>query len=346
MTPFRLGIVGFGRLARLYYSPALRGLGGVDQVLVADPLEASQDAARRALPGARVFTDPAELLAQRPDGLIVATPPSSHLTLWRAAMRSAVPVLMEKPFVLMGELAGATGTLREQRLLMIDFNRRFWGPYRRIADLVRSGEVGDVVGAEFALQVDVRPWCAVTSHRLDPAEGGALFDLGSQMVDLATWLLGRQPAAVRAVAESRRWPWDNVRIDLVFPGDVVARCSVGYGERTGERLCIEGRSGRIRMADPNMGVHIERGRAAAPWAALSDLAVLGWRGVLRSRSMSRQSIALAIGAFVESIKRSVPFSPAFAEAARSTRLLEAAARSMELGTAVVPMSVADRVAHG
>src|SRR3954468_2113775 len=147
-APFRLGLAGFGRLARQYYCPALRGLEGVGQVLVADPLEASRDAARREVPaarvfsdaaplvgpGARVFSDAADRLAQKPDALIVATPPSTHLALWSAAVRAGVPVLMEKPFVLLGELAKATGTAREQSLLMIDFNRRFWRPYQRVAE--------------------------------------------------------------------------------------------------------------------------------------------------------------------------------------------------------------------
>ena len=100
------------------------------------------------------------------------------------------------------------------------------------------------------------------------------------------------------------------------------------------------------MADPNMGVHLERDRRTPPWAALSDLALLGCRGVLRSRSMSRRSIALAIGAFVDGVRRSLPFSPGFAEAARSTRLLEAAARSLEAGTAVDTTSLEKAAAHG
>jgi predicted dehydrogenase len=346
MAPFRLGIMGFGRLAREYYCPALRGLDHVDQVLVADPLDRSRDAARRALPGAKVFADPAEVLAQRPDGIIIAAPPSSHLTLWRAAMRAGIPALVEKPFVLRGELPAATGTISEQRLLMVDFNRRFWGPYRRIAELVWGGMVGDVTRIELTLQVNVRPWCTVTSHRLDPAEGGALFDLGSQVVDLATWLLAREPSAVLAVTGSSGGPGDQVQIDLIFPGDVIARCRVGYGRRTEERLYIEGQSGRIRMADPNMSVHLERGRAPVPWAALSDLAMLGWRGVFRSRSMSRHSIARVIRTFVECVERSTPFTPGFAEAAGSSRLLEAAATSLTLGRPVPPERVGERVAHG
>jgi predicted dehydrogenase len=340
----RLGIAGFGKLARQYYCPALRDLRGVDQVLVADPLEASRIAARRALPGASVFADPAELLAHQPHGLIVATPPSSHLSLWRAAMQAGVPVLMEKPFVLRGQLAEAMGTPRERDLLMIDFNRRFWQPYRRMAALARSGAIGEIVDADLSLQVDVTPWCTVTSHRLEPDEGGVLFDLGSQMMDLAGWLLGRRPLAVRAAVESRRWTGDDVHIELAFPGGAVARCHVGYGASTGERVCLEGRDGRLRMADPNKAVHLERRRR--PWAAAADVALLAWRGVLRSRSMSRRSIALAIGAFVEGIRRSTPFSPGFAEAAASSRLLDAAARSAELGTTVELPLERESVGHG
>jgi predicted dehydrogenase len=346
MDSFRLGVLGFGRLARQYYAPALRGLRGVDELLVADPLEASREAARRALPGARVFADPGELLAQRPRAVIVASPPSTHLALWRAAARQGIPVLVEKPFVLNGQLAEAMGTPDEQALLMIDFNRRFWPPYRQAAALVRSGTIGAIVKAELTLRVDVRPWCTVTTHRLDPAEGGALLDLGSQVLDLATWLIGLEPCGLRAAVPAPDSPAGDVRIDLSFPGGAIARCSVAYGGPTGERFAIQGRLGRVRMADPNMGLHLERTPAASPRSTMSDLAILGWRGLFRSRSMSRRSIALVIDAFVDGVRRSVPFSPGFADAARNTRLLEAAATSLELGTSVELPAAGARVVHG
>ena len=47
----RLGLAGFGQLARKYYVPALRALNGVDVSMVADPLDASREAARAAFPG-------------------------------------------------------------------------------------------------------------------------------------------------------------------------------------------------------------------------------------------------------------------------------------------------------
>ena len=346
MPRFRLGIAGFGRLAQQYYVPALQRLHCVDQVLVADPLDSSRRAASRAFSTGLVFADPTALLAERPDGFVIATPPSSHLALWRLAAGAGIPVLVEKPFVLPGELAPATGTPEEQRLLMIDFNRRFWEPYRHIADLLRAGAVGPVARAELTLEVDVRPWCAVTSHRLDPREGGVLYDLGSQVVDLICWLLGGEPIAVRASEERHHPPIHTVEVELDFPGGVVARCRVGYGERTREALQIEGRTGLVWMADPNMAVHVRREPGARMWDRFHDLAVFGCRGLARSRSMSRRSIESALSAFVHAIRRSATLDPGFEVAARNTRLLEAASQAIELGSEVQLTPAAAGSAHG
>ena len=46
----RIGLVGFGRLARDYYLPAFRTLDGCRLVGIADPLPASRAAASASLP--------------------------------------------------------------------------------------------------------------------------------------------------------------------------------------------------------------------------------------------------------------------------------------------------------
>jgi predicted dehydrogenase len=93
-----LGLAGFGHLARKYYVPALRTLGGVRISIVIDPLEASLEAARNAFPGIITGNDPTALLMRSLDGLIVASPPSTHLFLWNLAAQADLPVLLEKPF--------------------------------------------------------------------------------------------------------------------------------------------------------------------------------------------------------------------------------------------------------
>jgi predicted dehydrogenase len=224
---------------------------------------------------------------------------------------------------------------------MLDLNRRFWPPYRRIRESVRAGLVGDLEFVEIRLHVDIRPWCSVTSHRIESGEGGVLYDLGSQAVDLARWIIGRDPREVSASSESRRWENDRVLLELQFEGGLRAHCDLAYTERAVERVVVKGRHGEIRLFDPNMAIHLGRcgttGRSAMGWAR--DLAVLCYRGLRRSRSMMRYSVAAALAAFTESIARGLPFSPGFEDAAANAIWLDAAARAMDLG---VPVGAGER----
>ena len=327
----QLGLAGFGQLARRYYVPALRALNGVSLSVVADPLEASREAARVAFPGIATLVDPEALITQHLDGLIVASPPSTHLALWNLASRAGLPVFLEKPFALRGELAQAANREEHRRLLMLDLNRRFWPPYRRIRELVGTGLLGDLQFLDVWLHVDITPWCSVTSHRLQPGEGGVLYDLGSQAVDLARWIVGAEPREVSASSASRRWENDHVLVELGFDGGLRARCHLAYTRHAIERVVIKGRRREIRLFDPNMAVHLGRrdmGRRS-PLEGARDLVVLCYRGLRRSRSMMRYSVAAALAAFTESISRGEPFSPGFEEAVSTAKWLDAAALSLE-----------------
>jgi predicted dehydrogenase len=328
LQPLKLGIAGFGRLAQHYYMPALRRLNGIQSILVADPLESRRDLARKNL-RAKTYRSPQELLTQRPDALLVASPPSTHLEIWNDACRAGVPVFMEKPFVLNGELARAESSPDARRLLMMDFSRRFWPVYEQLRELVRSGAIGVPESAEFTLNVDLMTWCAVTSHRLSPREGGVLYDLGSQTLDLVSYVFDADPCSVETETSSRNWEADHVRLSLGFPEGLRVCCDLAYGDRTCERVMIWGREGRLRLDDPNMTIHRERGNSRTPWpiARGKDLLVFGYRGVKRASSMARYSIRAAITAFLGAVRRGEVFSPGFDDAVKNAMWLEVASRA-------------------
>ena len=217
MSPvLRVGVVGFGRLARNYYSPALRAARCTLQLHIADPAPQSLAAAQRQWPDASTHRDHRELLAAGPlDALLVASPPSTHLAVWRDATARNLPVFMEKPFPLAGELSGIDPADASWSRIMIDFNRRFWPPYQRVAGLVRAGEVGAVKTAHFRLRVDPRKWSSVSNHRAQPGEGGALQDLGSQVLDLAIMVLGEVPLQLRTATAATN-EGDLYRVELDF----------------------------------------------------------------------------------------------------------------------------------
>jgi predicted dehydrogenase len=332
--PLRLGVAGFGRLVRDIYLPAFRRLPGARLVAVADPLPESREAAADHAPGAAVYPDHASLLdGANLDGLLVATPPSTHLEIWQDASARGVAVFMEKPFILAGQLDRIEPRPPGARL-MVDFNRRFWPPYRRIADLVRAGELGRPVDVEFILSTDVFSWSTVTRHRLSPEEGGILHDLGGHAIDLAADLLGEKPESVSASAADNDWEGDAFRLDIGFADGSVFRSSLRYARSTCERLSVRGPRGRLSLRDPNMAIHIQHqgGRRPGIAARIRDAAVFGYRALRRDRSMTRYTIRKALDSFVRALVSGDSFSPGFDEAVLNVRWLDAAARSAADGS--------------
>lgn len=247
-----------------------------------------------------------------------------------------LPVLMEKPFLLAGELAEAAQSPAARKLLMLNFNRRRWPLYQRLRELVRERVVGAPESATLTLHTDVLGWSTVTRHRLDPAEGEVLHDLGSQILDIVAYLFDDQPTHIEAEGLSRRWRNDGLRMDLMLSGGIRVACDIGYGTHNRERIEIQGSGGRLVVNEPNMTIHVDRGKSGLGHSLdlARDLMTIGYRGLRRSRSMARYSIAASISAFVEDVVADRPFSSGFAEAERSTHWLEAAADSLASGRRV------------
>lgn len=335
----RLGLAGFGRLAREYYLPALEKLDGARLVAVADPLAESRAAAAGRLPWVAVHSDHRAMLeGAELDAMLVASPPSTHLRAWNDAAARGLPVFVEKPFVLLGQLQEIDGG-PAARLLMVDFNRRFWPTYRRAGELLRGGELGNPVEVEFQLHADVISWSTVTRHRFSEEEGGILHDLGGHAIDLAVSLLGKEPGSVAAEMSSERWPNDRLRLALDFSDGSRFQCDLAWRDHNRERLAARGPAGRLRLADPNSVLHVVRSGARGSRAVdrVLDAAMFGYRALRRDRSMSRFSIASALASFVRAVREGGTFSPGFDDAVRNVRWLEAASRSASEGGRAVGM---------
>src|SRR4051794_30645411 len=95
----RFGLVGLGLATRSFHLPAI---GRVDGVEIAAGCDASAE--RRSSwekdTGTRAYSElDAMVEAERPDVVVVATPPDSHAELATRALEAGTHVFCEKPFV-------------------------------------------------------------------------------------------------------------------------------------------------------------------------------------------------------------------------------------------------------
>jgi len=330
----QIGIVGFGRLAQNYYVPALRKMRRQLEISVADPLETSRAVATRAFGNIRTYTDYRQLLNNESlDAVLVATPPSNHLEIWRAISQRGLPVFMEKPFLLAHELEQVDSGDPAWQKLMINFNRRFWPPYQRLAQYVANGSLGRIKGARFVLKVNVQKWSNVSNHRILAGEGGALYDLGSQILDLVLITFGQKPDEIVAKRSGNGPHQERIDLALRFPDGLVVDCMLAYGASNRESVMIEGENATLQLRDPNFLTWIEH-NPSIPGRLLrsaADFTTLGYRGIFRSRSMLRYSVEASLKAFFDSLRASRPFSPGFKDALLVAKYTSAAATSMGVG---------------
>jgi predicted dehydrogenase len=197
-----IGIIGTG-FARTTQLPAFKAVEGARLVAVASGRRENAERAAREF-GIEHVADDWRGVVERADVDLVSivTPPSTHAEMALAALAAGKAVLCEKPMAMnaeetarMAAAAGASG-----RLALVDHELRFLPARRRMRELIRAGEVGEVRHAAFSFRSDSR---ADAARRWDwwsdaSAGGGVLGAIGSHAVDTLHWLVGARVSHVSA----------------------------------------------------------------------------------------------------------------------------------------------------
>jgi predicted dehydrogenase len=186
----RLGFLGTGWIGR-HRLEAVAASGYAEIAAIADPLPINAEAARVLAPAA-VLLDSLDALLEAPlDGIVIATPSALHAEQSVASLERGLAVFCQKP---LGRSAEETARVVEtarvaDRLLGVDLSYRHVEAARRIRELVRGGELGEVYAADLVFHNAYGPDKA---WFYDPAlsGGGCVIDLGIHLVDLALWTLG------------------------------------------------------------------------------------------------------------------------------------------------------------
>ena len=217
----RLGIIGIGNMGSGHVQNILAGkTPEITLAAVADRRQSRRDWAGEKLPGVPVFTEGAELIdSGLCDAVLIAVPHYQHPVLAEQAFAKVLHVLCEKP-------AGVyTNAVREMnaaadragKTFGMMFNQRTNCVYRKMHQMVESGELGDlkrvnwIITDWYRTQIyyDSGDWRATWAGE----GGGVLLNQCPHQLDLLQWICGL-PKRVQAFCHEGKWHDIEVEDDV------------------------------------------------------------------------------------------------------------------------------------
>ena len=212
------------------------------------------DKARTVAPGVAAFDQLDAFLDVPMDAVVISTPAHVREALCVAAFARGLHVLTEKP--LSNTLDGARRIVAAAkaagRVLGAGFNMRYYPSFAYIRDVMDSGTLGDIdhvriYGGHSGLGNFTHDW----EYKAEFSGGGAMWDVGIHMTDMARFLLG-EITSVYGVTSNRVWnvpgSEDNAMAIFKSPSGVAATYHATWNDWKGYKSVAEvyGSKGMVR----------------------------------------------------------------------------------------------------
>ncbi|MEM7681327.1 MAG: Gfo/Idh/MocA family oxidoreductase [Planctomycetota bacterium] len=348
----RVGVIGAGMMGATHLD-AYAQLQGVEVVAiaarnpqgVAEKLSAGGNIegmgqGKFDLSGVRLYAEGHELIADPNVDLVdVCLPTTMHLDYGLAVLEAGKHLLMEKPlartYAEALQLADAADTA--PGLSMAAMCMRFWPGWDWLKKAIDDGRYGRVRSATFRR---VAPHPGGPAYLDGTSNGGALLDLHVHDADFVRHCFG-MPQAVRSVGyASLTGAIDHVSTQYVYaPGSApgIAPGSEPAHDKAPELVTAEGGWAMADGFDFTMRYTVNFDAGTADWDLTRD-PVLKWfprEGEPETISLSPEmGYKFELEALVRAISDGGPSPAPLRDAAESLRLVEAEARSIELGQSV------------
>jgi scyllo-inositol 2-dehydrogenase (NAD+) len=222
MARLNVGLIGVGRLGRVYARDLSTRIGCTRLTAVADLDKAALDAVSREFDVPHAFTDPEDLFRDPSvDAVVIVTPTSTHRAIVDAATGSGKPIFCEKPPSVSLDDAIAMRRAIEQSgvFFQLGFMRRFDRGYTAARARLAEGAIGEAVVFKSTSRDPYPPSVAYADPR---SSGGLIIDMGIHDFDLARWFMG-EVGSVQAIGGVLAYPElgevgdiDNAVVSLVF----------------------------------------------------------------------------------------------------------------------------------
>lgn len=266
----RIGLIGAGRMGADHARRIHERISGARLAVVGDP-DVDRARAAAADTGARVSTDPGEVIASSEvDAVVIASPGHTHEPLLLAALEHRTPVLCEKPLAPDAESARrivAAETDTGRQLIQLGFMRRFDTEYAHLKRVLREEELG----AALLLHCTHRNQAAPPEF----TDEMMIHDSVVHEVDTVRWLLdseinavsvrapGRSTRAARGLTDPQLVTFETSDGALATV-EIFVNCGFGYQVRC-EAVCEDGtarigaESGLVRHSSHGWGGAVPAG---------------------------------------------------------------------------------------
>ncbi|MCV2873287.1 Gfo/Idh/MocA family oxidoreductase [Defluviimonas sp. WL0050] len=219
-------------------------------------MDVTEEKARAHAHGAQVFTDLDSFLGVPMDAVVISTPAHVREPICLAAFKAGLHVLTEKP--LSNTVEGARrihAAAREAgRALGAGFNMRYYPAFAYVKNVLDQGLIGEidhirVYGGHGGLSNFANEW----EYRAPMSGGGALWDVGIHMTDIAHYLMG-DIVEIYGVASEKVWQVpgseDNAMAIFKSSSGLAAIYQATWNDWKGYQSAVEvyGTKGMVRGA--------------------------------------------------------------------------------------------------
>ncbi|MEM7348197.1 MAG: Gfo/Idh/MocA family oxidoreductase [Chloroflexota bacterium] len=238
MKTINLGVIGLGRMGRIYCKHLARHLGGARLAAVSSRTPAAADAVAQMVNNdLNIYPDYRDMMADPEiDGVIVATLTHTHHDIVIAAAEAGKAIFCEKPVALTLEETDKILAAVEKAgvTFQVAFMRRFDKGYAAAKQQIDSGAIGRPVMIQ-AMSRD--PGCPDPAWADPASSGGLIVDLAVHDIDVIRWLMGDEIQRVYAEGAVLACP-DLAPVDDIDSAVITVRFKNGaLGYIEGARNC-------------------------------------------------------------------------------------------------------------
>jgi predicted dehydrogenase len=238
----RFLVVGVGSIGQRHLRN-LRALGHEALAFDTDPARLAQVGETLGVATVSALAAGAE---RKPDGVLVCTPPASHVPVALEALGWGAHLFIEKPLAPSSE---SVGRLLEEaeargRRILVGSNLRFFKPLQRVKTLVDSERIGRVLAVRAQCGFYMPSWKPGTdyrqTYRAHSAEGGGILLDAIHEFDYLRWLFGEVRevlGTVERLSSLQIDVEDFAEVTLRFASGVVAQLHLDYLQRSYRRSC-------------------------------------------------------------------------------------------------------------